>query len=186
MAIHSDMVLVRHQVHPLVGQAYEDSQKFHDGQVRKYTGAPYWTHTREVAAILIRCGIEDPEMLCAAHGHDWLEDTDAEPDYIVKTYGQVVFNLIFGLTDIVQRGNRAARKKAQAEWLWKACGQVQTIKCADLISNTADIVPHDPGFAKVYIAEKRYVLSGFTQADPVVYAWACRSLLQAEDALAKS
>jgi len=182
--MHSDMLIIRHHIHPMVEQAYIDAQKFHDGQVRKYTGAPYWTHTREVASILIRCGIEDPEMLAAAHGHDWLEDTKAEPDYIVNTYGQVVFNLIYGLTDQVTEGNRATRKKAEAERLWKACGQVQTIKCADLSSNTADIVQHDPGFARVYLPEKRYVLDGLTRADPVVRAWAYRSLLEAEAALA--
>lgn len=181
--MHSDMLIVRHSVHPLVERAYIDSQKFHDGQKRKYTDAPYWLHTREVAEILIRCGIEDPDMLVAAHGHDWLEDTGASPDYIVETYGQVAFNLIYGLTDQVTEGNRASRKMAEAERLWKACGQVQTIKCADLISNTTDIVAHDPGFAKVYLPEKRYVLHGFQRADPVVRAWAYRSLAQAEAAL---
>lgn len=184
MAIHSDMVLIRHQVNPLVAQAYLDSQRLHDGQTRKYTGAPYWTHTREVAEILIRCGIEDPEMLAAAHGHDWFEDTEATYKYVQQTYGRDVFAMIFQLTDSMTEGNRATRKKAEAERLWKMSGKTQTIKCADLISNTADIVAHDPGFAKVYLPEKRYVLSGLTKADAVVYAWAWRSLGQAEAALA--
>ena len=184
--MHSDMLIVRHSIHPLVAQAYEDAQKFHHEQTRKYTGAPYFTHTREVASILIRCGIEDPEMLCAAHGHDWYEDTDAPSDYVRRVYGDRVHALIIGLTEHEVEGNRLVRKQAEAHRLWACDGDVQTIKCADLISNTADIVPHDPGFARVYVAEKRYVLSGFTQADPVLYAWACRSLLQAEDALQRA
>lgn len=181
--LHSDMLIIRPSVNLQVAAAFIDAQKFHEGQVRKYTGEPYWVHCREVAEILIRCGIEDTDMLVAAFGHDWLEDTNAEPDYIVKIYGQVAFNLIYGLTEVPVEGNRATRKKAEAERLWQTCGQVQTVKCADLISNTADIATHDPGFAKVYLPEKRYVLDGLDKADPVVRAWAYRSLEKAEAAL---
>ncbi len=63
------------RTHPLVAQAAIDCEKFHDGQVRKYTGEPYWTHPREVVELLIRVGIEDPDMLVAGYGHDWLRST---------------------------------------------------------------------------------------------------------------
>ena len=43
---------------------------------------------------------------------------------------------------------------------------MQTIKCADLISNTSSIVDHDRVFAKVYLAEKRLTLEVLTAADP--------------------
>jgi hypothetical protein len=44
----------------------------------------------------------------------------------------------------------------------------QTIKVADLISNTRSIVAHDPGFAKVYLEEKRMLLEVLTKADPTL------------------
>ncbi|HCP79386.1 MAG TPA: guanosine polyphosphate pyrophosphohydrolase, partial [Pusillimonas sp.] len=44
-------------------------------------------------------------------------------------------------------------------------GWVQTIKCADLISNTGSIVQFDPDFAKVYLEEKRLLLGVLTKAD---------------------
>lgn len=183
--MHSDMIIIRHHIHPMVEQAYIDSQRFHDGQVRRYDKSPYWTHTREVASILIRCGIEDPEMLAAAHLHDIYEDTNADSDYIRATYGDAVHTLIDELTERQIEGNRAFRKAAEATRLAGVSERAQTIKCADLISNTADIVPHDPNFARVYILEKAHVLNNsLLRADLVLWAWANRSLLEAETALA--
>jgi hypothetical protein len=43
---------------------------------------------------------------------------------------------------------------------------VQTIKCADLISNTSSIVMHDPKFAITYLAEKRALLDAMVLAHP--------------------
>jgi len=45
-------------------------------------------------------------------------------------------------------------------------GGVQTIKVADLISNTGSIVEHDPKFAVTYLEEKRLLLDVLTNADP--------------------
>ena len=49
-----------------------------------------------------------------------------------------------------------------------APAEAQTIKVADLISNTRSIVAHDPGFAKLYLEEKRMLLEVLTKADPTL------------------
>lgn len=49
---------------------------------------------------------------------------------------------------------------------------VQTIKVADLISNTSSIVRHDPKFAVVYLDEARQLLDVLTRADPRLLAMA--------------
>lgn len=56
--------------------------------------------------------------------------------------------------------------------LGNAPGWVQTIKCADLISNTSSIVLHDPKFAVTYLEEKRLLLEALTQADHRLLAMA--------------
>ena len=56
-------------------------------------------------------------------------------------------------------------KRLSRERLARAPGWVQTIKCADLISNTSSIVKHDPVFAKTYLEEKRLLLDVLTMAD---------------------
>jgi len=45
---------------------------------------------------------------------------------------------------------------------------VQTIKVADIISNTRDIVREDPGFARTYIEENALILSRLTRANPAL------------------
>lgn len=64
-----------------------------------------------------------------------------------------------------ETGNRAERKAASRARLAGAWPWVQTIKVADLISNTASIVEHDPKFAAVYLEEKRLLLDVLAQAD---------------------
>ena len=38
------------------------------------------------------------------------------------------------------------------------------IKCADMLSNTNDIVAHDLGFARVYVPEKKLLIDELTKA----------------------
>jgi hypothetical protein len=62
---------------------------------------------------------------------------------------------------------------------------VQSIKCADLISNTSTIVKHDPGFAKVYLPEKKAILEVevLTKAHPGLHYYAEATLRIAEEEL---
>jgi hypothetical protein len=75
------------------------------------------------------------------------------------------------LSDLEQ-GNRAERKAASRARLADAPAWVQTIKCADLISNTSSIVLRDPKFAVTYLEEKRLLLDVLTKADPRLHALA--------------
>jgi hypothetical protein len=68
------------------------------------------------------------------------------------------------LSDLEQ-GNRAERKAASRLRLAAAPGWVQSIKVADLISNTSSIVQNDPKFAATYLEEKRLMLDVLDHAD---------------------
>jgi hypothetical protein len=46
--------------------------------------------------------------------------------------------------------------------------EVQTIKLADLIHNTASIAEFDPSFYKVYREEKKQLLKLLTKGDPTL------------------
>lgn len=132
----------------------------HGGQIRKYTGYPYTTHLLNVAN-LVRGVPHTEEMLAAAWLHDTLEDTNTTGDEILVRFGPVVLLWVKFLTDrhphIV--GNRATRKQLYRDWLAGAPPEVKTIKLADLIDNSSTIVEHDPGFAKVYMSEKKALLA---------------------------
>lgn len=141
----------------------------HGDQKRKYTGAPYWTHLVAVATIVksyAPAGIEI--ALC----HDLFEDTPCQEEelksYLVEvgyTKDQAALTLqgALELTDqFVPEAypdlNRKARKQREAERLGRISALAQTVKYADLIDNSRSIVENDPGFAKIYLGEKRDIL----------------------------
>lgn len=129
-------------------------------QKRKYTGEDYIVHPAEVAALVEKAG-GSIEMIEAAWLHDVVEDTGVEIEVIRAIFGEEVAMLVDGLTDRSrpEDGPRAIRKMIDRARLAASSPEVQTIKLADLISNTKSIVAHDPKFAAVYLDEKAMLLN---------------------------
>jgi guanosine-3',5'-bis(diphosphate) 3'-pyrophosphohydrolase len=151
----------------------------HRGQKRKYTEQPYADHLAEVAGIVATvaheitgtswCSFE--QMIAVAWLHDCREDQGVTEETLVEKFG---LNVAYGVTQLsdLEVGNRATRKSASRARLSAAPGWVQTIKYADLISNTSSIVMHDPNFAGVYLEEKRLLLDVMTSGHPGLLALA--------------
>lgn len=158
-------------------QAMRFALEVHAAQVRKYTGNPYTDHLAEVAGIVAtldahagRGWPSGPDislsgMVAVAWLHDSMEDQDVAYETLASLFGDLVANGVRLLSDL-ETGNRAERKAASRLRLADAPPWVQTIKCADLISNTSSIVKHDPKFAEVYLGEKRLLLDVMKKADP--------------------
>ena len=146
------------------------ARRVHSGQKRKYTGNSYADHLAEVAGIV--ASVRDHDyMIATAWLHDCVEDQGVSLQTIEDRFGFNVAIGVSGLSDIEQ-GNRAERKAASRARLAACSGWIQTIKCADLISNTSSIVQHDPKFAVTYLEEKRLLLDVMTKADPLLLAMA--------------
>ena len=144
-------------------------------QVRKYTGEPYWIHPQEVANIVASVPHTN-EMLAAAWLHDTVEDTGVTTLDIQIEFGNEVASLVSWLTDMSkpEDGNRAVRKAIDREHTAQAPAAAQTVKLADLISNSRSIIAHDPAFAKIYLEEKRMLLEVLTRGDATLMAQARR------------
>ena len=156
----------------LVAHAHLFALRAHHGQQRKYTGEDYIVHPVEVMDIVMSVPHSE-DMLCAALLHDVVEDCGVTLDEITEQFGFAVEDLVFWLTDppAVKGGpNRAERKRMTRERYSIAPPQAQTIKCADIISNTQSIVEHDPDFAVVYLSEMRALLEVLDRADPTLLA----------------
>ena len=152
------------------------ARQVHATQVRKYTGNPYVDHLAEVAGIAMSVGWHEPQIhpdqfMAVCWLHDAFEDQGITPGEIASRFGVQVSVGVAWLSDMEQ-GNRAERKAASRTRLGGAPAWVQTIKCADLISNTSSIVKHDPKFAEIYLEEKRLLLDVLTKADPRLRALA--------------
>lgn len=135
----------------------------HKRQKRKYTGNSYTDHLAEVAGITASV-LLDEQAIAIAWLHDTIEDTDVTEGELLKKFGVRVTEGVMALSDL-EEGNRIHRKELSRIRLSNAPAFIQTIKCADLISNTSSIVEHDPKFAKVYLEEKRLLLDALTKAD---------------------
>jgi (p)ppGpp synthase/HD superfamily hydrolase len=146
-------------------------------QTRKYTGEPYIVHPAEVVRIVSQYGYTD-EMLAAAWLHDVVEDTGVTSDVIYYEFGPIIGRYVQWLTDQTkpEDGNRATRKKMDADRLSMAPPEVQTVKYADLISNTRSIMEHDVNFGKIYVKEKAYLLSVMDKGNPELYKLALQNI----------
>jgi len=145
----------------------------HEGQVRKYSGEPYWTHPAAVAA-LVSTVTADAEIIAAAYLHDVVEDTSVSLEEIREAFGDRVASLVENLTDVSkpEHGNRAARKFIDRMHTKNAHPDAKTIKLADLIDNAKSIQLHDEAFAAVYMAEKRALLTVLGDGDAMLFAQA--------------
>lgn len=141
-------------------------------QLRKYTNEPYIVHPAEVFSIVSRVDGATEEMMAAAWLHDVVEDTGVTIEVIREMFGEKVAELVGWLTDVSrpEQGNRATRKAIDRAHTAMAPAEAQTIKLADLISNTRSIMQHDEKFAKTYLEEKRLLLEVMTKGDATLMA----------------
>ncbi len=161
----------------LTYEAMMFAREVHKHQRRKYTNNPYIDHLAEVAGITATAGSSfwyspaSDVQIAVAWLHDCVEDQGVEASTLRQKFGTSVAEGVMLLSDL-EIGNRAERKAASRERLAAAPSWVQTIKCADLISNTSSIVQHDPKFAVTYLEEKRLLLLAMTKAEPRLHALA--------------
>lgn len=169
---------------PLIKRAYDLAMHAHMGQVRKYTGEPYFFHCAEVAS-LVQCLPEASDaMIAAAYCHDVLEDTEVSETLLAsRLKNNIATEYVFELTDPKSSLNRTARKAAIVERYRGHCSEVQTIKLADLISNSRSILIHDKGFAKQYLTEKVELLKVLDKGNQVLYKLASKIVADSIDSL---
>jgi (p)ppGpp synthase/HD superfamily hydrolase len=154
------------------------------GQKRKYSGEDYIVHPLHVATVVAEAGGTEVQI-CAALLHDVLEDTQVTEQTLRVEFGNEVTDLVVWLTNVSKTtcptANRKTRKAADRDALAKAPAEAQTIKLADLISNTVSIVAEDPDFAKTYIPEKKELLEVLTLGDRSLWDAAWAQIVAAEE-----
>lgn len=138
-------------------EALEFARKAHGDQQRKYTEELYIEHPKRVAET-VRSVPHSTEMVCAAYLHDVVEDTPISLEEIKRKFGGKVAKLVGELTDEYRNENyphlnRRRRKDKEVERQSSISAEAKTVKLADVIDNTLDIVKNDPGFAKKYLRE---------------------------------
>lgn len=174
--------------------AWQFAMAAHAEQRRKYHNEPYIRHLERVAQMVMAFG-GTTGMVMAALLHDVLEDTPVSEEElkmfleevcqgsIVKT--QEVLQMVIDLTDQFTKQqapgyNRKRRKELERQRMATTLARSQTIKLADIIDNTQDIIAHDVSFARVYLPEIVGLLEVLKQAEPFkLYLLACYEVQKA-------
>jgi (p)ppGpp synthase/HD superfamily hydrolase len=172
----------------IVNKARKFAERAHKTQARKYTGEPYFVHLDEVAKLCARYGLSK-RAVAAAYLHDTIEDQPVTYEDLVNEFGADVANIVRELTDepTVKGGpSRKERKLVDLDRLANASAEAQSIKCADMISNTSSIVRHDVHFARTYLPEKRAALTVMTRAKTSLLELAWERLIEAERTIANA
>jgi guanosine-3',5'-bis(diphosphate) 3'-pyrophosphohydrolase len=160
--------------------ALEFAREAHREQQRKYSNEPYIEHPKRVAE-LVRSVPHTTEMICAAYLHDVVEDTPVEIEEIYERFGKVVGGLVGELTDEFMKENypllnRKTRKQREVERQAGISSGAKTIKLADVIDNTIDIVRNDKGFAKKYIREMENLVRVLKEGEDILLQRALREI----------
>ena len=155
--------------------------KAHGDQRRKYSPDRYMVHP---VRVMQTCGkyTDDISVLAAALLHDVLEDTPVTAGEIERFLNGLInaeetqraLGLIIDLTDVYTKEaypklNRRARKSKEVERLSKIRQDAQTVKYADIIDNSSEIVSSDPSFARVFLMEARAILQKMDSGNPELY-----------------
>ncbi len=122
----------------LLNRAYVYAMKAH-GHQKRASGAPYFSHPLEVAAILTDLKLDDATVATALL-HDVIEDTDSTRAEIDQMFGPEIGGLVDGLTKI-KRLDLVSKKAEQAESFRKLLIAISSdirvllVKLADRLHN---------------------------------------------------
>lgn len=137
------------------------ANKWHEGQFRKYSGAPYITHPARVAArVSYQLSFINEEVVAAAWLHDVLEDCDVSETKMRMLFGDVVTNLVVELTNPSKglKVSRTERKRIDIEHISGISNTAKIIKMIDRIDNLNEI-PLSNETAFVFLRDLYFVES---------------------------
>lgn len=153
----------------MIAKATLFADQAHDGQVRKFTGLPYISHTMEVMQI-VRGVTNDDDILAAAVLHDVIEDCGITYTDLAAEFNERIAYLVYQVTNSAdeQDGNRDTRAYINRTILRDVSADAQTIKLADIISNVSGVdiaLECDPVWTQLYLEEKRELLKVLNKGD---------------------
>ena len=139
----------------LILNALEFAAIAHEGQKRKFTGEPYIVHPIDVARRVANAQASSTEAIIVALLHDVIEDTKYTYEDISRKFGTKIADYVLEVSKVSssEMGNRATRKHIDLLHYSRASAVGQTVKLADIQSNTKHIIRDDPNFAKTYLRE---------------------------------
>jgi (p)ppGpp synthase/HD superfamily hydrolase len=140
-------------------KAYNFAEKAHEGQERKFSGLPYFTHPKGVARILDEL-VNDENLIIAGFLHDVVADTDITIDEIRGLFGDIVADLVLEATSDSIEQKRLGKRMYLADKMCKMSSDALLLKLAARLQNIlylqGDVVPMK--FITKYYKETRFLM----------------------------
>ncbi|HUR66609.1 MAG TPA: HD domain-containing protein [Chitinophagaceae bacterium] len=164
----------------ILEQIKEYATAAHGDQKRKYRDELYINHPIRVSEHCQR-HVNNLPIAAAALLHDVLEDTDIKEEEmevflqrVMPAHAAHTLRLVKDLTDVYTHKaypllNRRRRKEKEAERLAATHPDAQTIKYADIIDNSQDIVGSGDDFSQKFLQECKTVLKKIPKGNEVLY-----------------
>lgn len=167
--------------------ARELAAQRHAGQNYGDGSVDYLWHLHATAAVLLRFGVRDTDMLAAAYLHDLLEDTETRAEEIDARFGPKVAELVVRVTDRRHHpldGHRLTSRPARHRATYPqiaADARATRLKLADRIAHVeAAVLFGDTARLAMYAGEWDYFSRTLRRPGENDALWAyLRGLLQA-------
>lgn len=153
----------------LIRLAKKYCKHYHEGQIRKGSGEPYYKHPFRVAEILDSYGYSDSVTQCIALLHDIVEDSETKVREIGEIFGYEIANGLYILSkNTINSDTRYLLDNSMVqdvenfsdEELYKmriafSRRKVKRVKIADMIHNTSDLIALNPSGRERKIKDAR-------------------------------
>lgn len=133
----------------LIKKAYNYAHEKHKNQ-KDDEGLPYFTHPNQVAEILKRVTLRDPELICAAYLHDVIEDCNVTYEELLTEFGQ-------DIADLVNEVTHEGKKDYKGYYFPRLHSQRGImLKLADRLSNVSRMGAWDEERKKHYLKRTKF------------------------------
>ena len=120
-------------------KAIEFAAEAHEGQKRKKSDIPYISHPYAVAAILQQQKCKE-HVIIAGVLHDTVEDTDVTIEDLLREFGQVIADIVAGVTEPSKDLSWEQRKTNMVNVIKTAPKEVKFVSCADKLHNLHTVI----------------------------------------------
>lgn len=143
-------------------EVIEFIKKAHEGQVRRFSYAPYWTHPIRVATLVMKykASHQIDGLVTAALLHDVVEDTSISLEDIKNNYGDFVWSLVDELTSNKDKIKEIGKAVYLENKMVHMTSWALVIKLCDRLDNVQDFLYAPQKFIDKYAKETYSILYG--------------------------
>ena len=133
----------------------------HKGQMRKFSGEPYFEHPRRVAKIIqsFKKSHKLDKLISAAFLHDTLEDTNTTNRDLITLFGGLVASLVKELTSEPEEIAKVGKTEYLSKKMIDMSNWALVIKLADRLDNVSDLKTSSEKFRTKTILSTKEIIS---------------------------